>query len=214
MPDCDERGGGRQAVGEARRRPRSRRTTGTSRPSLRCIHTAVAGNGVSPVIVAHTIMSSCSAGMPADSSAPRAASTARSEVCTPSSAKWRASMPVRSRIHSSLVSTMASNQLLGTSRGGSAEPTPAMVAYRVTAPRISDRGSRCRRRTCGDGARSRAGERAAAASGEPTATAVASGTTRFASFVSTSPGPGLQERVAPAAASARAHASQRTGETT
>jgi hypothetical protein len=39
---------------------------------------------------------------------------------------------VRSRIHSSDVSTMLSNQVFGTTRGGSAEPTPVMVAFRVT----------------------------------------------------------------------------------
>ena len=108
-------------------------------PSFSCTHTAVAGKTVSPVIVATMIMSSCSGETPAASIAARAASTARSDVWVPSSAKCRASMPVRSRIHSSLVSTKVSNQLLGTSRGGSAEPTPAMVAYRVTAPRIPRR---------------------------------------------------------------------------
>ncbi len=49
-------------------------------------------------------------------------------MTTPSSAKWRASMPVRSRIHSSFVSTMDSNHVLGTSFGGRYEPTPVMAA--------------------------------------------------------------------------------------
>ena len=89
---------------------------------------------MSPVVVATTIRSTCSGLMPALASAARPASSARSDVTVPSSAKRRDSMPVRSRIHSSEVSTRSSNQLLGTTRGGSAEPTPVMVAFRVTAP--------------------------------------------------------------------------------
>ena len=55
---------------------------------------------------------------------------------------------------------------------------------------------------------------AAAASGEPTARAVAPGTTRLAMRVSTSPGPPSRNVSAPAAARACASSSQRTGETT
>ena len=69
---------------------------------------------MSPVTVAHTIRSTCAPEMPAVSRARVAASTARSEVTTPSSAKWRASMPVRSRIHASVVSTLSSNHEFGT----------------------------------------------------------------------------------------------------
>ncbi len=61
-----------------------------------------------------------------------AASTTRSDVSTSSSTKWRASMPVRSRIHSSEVSTLSSNHVFGTSRGGREDPTPVMVALLVT----------------------------------------------------------------------------------
>ncbi len=48
----------------------------------------------------------------------RRPSAARSEVVWPSAAKWRRSIPVRERIHSSEVSSVASNSAFGTTRSG------------------------------------------------------------------------------------------------
>ena len=101
-------------------------------PILRCTQTAVEGIGVSPDRVAQTIRSTCSARMPAASSARFAASTARSDAAMSWSAKFRDRMPVRSTIHSSLVSTSDSKYELGIRLFGRNEPTPAMVACRVT----------------------------------------------------------------------------------
>ena len=127
MPGLDERGRGRQAVGEpgargvhVERRARRRRASAGPRRRSR-------GTGCRRSRSRTTIMSSCAAEMPAVSSAIRAASTARSEVTTPSSAKWRASMPVRSRIHSSVVSTLR------------------------LEPRVRDEAGRKRRADAGDG---------------------------------------------------------------
>src|SRR5687767_6765900 len=70
-------------------------------------------------VVVPTTMKSMSSGVsPARSIALRAASTARSEVATPGSTIWRSRMPVRCRIHSSLVSTMRSRSALVSTRGG------------------------------------------------------------------------------------------------
>ena len=207
-------------------------------PSLRWVHTAVEGKGISPVVVATTIMSICSGLTPALSSASRPAASARSDVTVPSSANRRDSMPVRSRIHSSDVSIWVSNQVFGTARGGSADPTPVMVAFRVTrrgyrTPEAVARDRAARRHDEGV-ATSRPGacaasrglrrshrsrpasvpRRALAASGDPTAAARAPGTTRFASFVRTSPGPASRKTSAPAVRNACAHASHRTGDTT
>ena len=148
-------------------------------PSLRWVHTAVEGKGMSPVVVATTIMSICSGLTPALSSASRPAASARSDVTVPSSANRRDSMPVRSRIHSSDVSIWVSNQVFGTARGGSADPTPVMVAFRVTR-----RGYRTPEAVAGDQTSSQARRgrcyepapkpcaASAAASGDPTAVAL------------------------------------------
>jgi len=55
---------------------------------------------------------------PAASSAGRAAATARSEVNSPSAAMRRSRMPVRSTIHSSLVSSRAARSALVSTRAG------------------------------------------------------------------------------------------------
>src|SRR5207342_501596 len=119
---------------------------GQDNPSFCWTNTAVAGNGTSPVTLAQTIRSICSAEIWAVARAILDASTARSDVRVPSSAKRRASIPVRSRIHSSDVSMRDSNHVFGTTRGGSDEPTPVMVACLVTGPRISDARSSARER--------------------------------------------------------------------
>src|SRR5204862_1256106 len=83
------------------------------------------------------------------------------------------------------------------------------VAHR---PSISSGGVAARR----DRTAAHAGDltNPSAASGEPTATASVPGATRLASLVKTSPGPASTNVVAPAPASARAHDSHRTGDTT
>ena len=65
---------------------------------------------------------------------------------------------VRLRIHSSVVSICASNQVLGTRRGGSDEPTPVMVACLLTATEDIGRAARWPPRSGGrDGAPGRVG---------------------------------------------------------
>ena len=87
-------------------------------PMALCTLTAVAGKVWSGVAVA-TISVSMSAPLsPASASAARAAAVARSEVISPSEAKWRRSMPVRVRIHSSEVSRVALNSAFSTTRAG------------------------------------------------------------------------------------------------
>ena len=73
---------------------------------------------MSGVVVA-TMMTSTSAGaMPAAASAARDACSARSDVVSCGAAMWRWRIPVRVRIHSSLVSTRcASSSLVRTFSG-------------------------------------------------------------------------------------------------
>jgi hypothetical protein len=70
------------------------------------MRTAVAGNVRSGVAVAQTIRSTSTGSTPARTRAWRAAAMPRSEVFSSSAAMCRCSMPVRSRIQVSLVSTM------------------------------------------------------------------------------------------------------------
>ena len=96
-------------------------------PSAACTRQATDGNTMSGVVVATMIRSISEVSTFAASSALRAAATA-------SSAKWRLSMPVRVRIHSSLVSmpsraSMAANSPLVTMRFGSALPVPKTREY-------------------------------------------------------------------------------------
>ncbi len=72
----------------------------------------------SAVEVATMIASRSSAASPASVSAVRAARVAMSEVVCPGAAKWRRSIPERDRIHSSEVSSVASNSEFGTTRSG------------------------------------------------------------------------------------------------
>ena len=130
--------------------------------------------------------------------ATRAASTARSEVIDAFVDECRASMPVRSRIHSSVVSTCLEPRV-GTRRGGRTEPTPVMVA----CPGHGRRGYRNR-------ADQAASAGPGSASGPGIAIAAGAGSTRFIIFVSTSPGPASRNVVAPAAARAADRRSPRT----
>ena len=97
-------------------------------PMRCCTRQAVDGKMMSGVVVPSTIRSSSDALTPAASSALCAAVTARSPVVSPSAAIWRSRMPVRVRIHSSLVSTIFSRSALVTTRSGSALPVPVMRA--------------------------------------------------------------------------------------
>ena len=81
----------------------------------------------SGVEVATMIRSTESAGIPAWVSARRAASAPSERVVSPSPAMWRAAIPLRSTIHSSLVSTILLNSALVITRCGRAEPHPAMT---------------------------------------------------------------------------------------
>src|SRR5690554_5712015 len=89
-----------------------------SMPSRACRIQAQLGKTLSGVVVANTIRSMSLASMPAASMALRAACSARSTVVWPGRAIWRCSMPVRSRIHWSEVSTRCSRSLLVTMLSG------------------------------------------------------------------------------------------------
>src|SRR5262245_24126131 len=71
----------------------------------------------------------------AASSARSAAATARSDEACSGAAIRRSRIPVRSRIHSSLVSTMRSKSALVSTRSGTYIPVPAMVAPRMASGR-------------------------------------------------------------------------------
>ena len=87
-------------------------------PRADCTIVAVAGKVRSGVEVASTIASRSSGTSPASASAARAASVAMLAVVSSSAAMWRRSMPERERIHSSVVSSVASNSELGITRAG------------------------------------------------------------------------------------------------
>ncbi len=73
---------------------------------------------MSGVIVATMIRSTCSAVIPAATSARRAASAPMSDVVSSGRAMWRSRMPVRVRIHSLVVSTIFSRSVLLRTRSG------------------------------------------------------------------------------------------------
>ena len=131
--------------------------------------------------------------MPALSSAARAASTERSLVCT-----------------------SALGEVAGLDARAIADPLVVRLDEALE-PGVGHEPRRERAAHPGDGGVARHGAEltaVAAASGDPTASALAPGTTRLAIFVSTSPGPHSRKVVAPAAASACASSYQRTGEIT
>src|SRR5262245_46471157 len=67
------------------------------------------------------------------SSARRAATTARSDEASPAATMRRSWMPVRSRIHSSDVSTIFSRSKLVITPSGTCIPVPTMVAPRTSS---------------------------------------------------------------------------------
>ena len=87
-------------------------------PIAVCTLTAVEGKVWSGVAVARMIASMSAPRRPVSARAARAAAIARSEVASPSAAKWRRSMPVRVRIHSSEVSSVLANSAFSTTRSG------------------------------------------------------------------------------------------------
>src|SRR5436309_8582024 len=84
----------------------------------------------SGVVVATMMWSTASASRPADSSARRAAMSARSDEACSGAAMRRSRMPVRSTIQASEVSTMRSKSAFESTRSGTYMPVPAMVAPR------------------------------------------------------------------------------------
>ena len=95
-------------------------------PRRRCSSTPQLGKIRSGVVVPKAMKSTSSGAMPAASRARRAAFSARSTVVSPSAAMWRRSIPVRVRIHSSVVSTFDSSSRLVTMRSGRYDPVPLM----------------------------------------------------------------------------------------
>src|SRR5262249_55413259 len=76
---------------------------------------------------------------PLAASARRDASSTRSSSFSPVPITRRSRIPVRVRIHSSLVSTRASSSAFGTRRAGTAEPTPSTLTA-ITPPWIERSG--------------------------------------------------------------------------
>src|SRR5690348_7130700 len=114
-------------------------------PRRSWIRHAVAGKMRSGVVVPSTTMSSSNALTPASANACWAARNARSPVVSPSAATRRSRMPVRVRIHSSLVSTIFSRSALVTTRSGSALPVARMRAQvNVQFPSLARKKTRRR----------------------------------------------------------------------
>jgi hypothetical protein len=105
-------------------------------PIFACTNTAHAGNGISGVTVPTMISPSSSALQPAASSAIRAAWAAMSLVASSGAARLREPMPVRSRIHASLVSmpSLVTRSSLVSTSLGRYEPVPRTLVRSMTAP--------------------------------------------------------------------------------
>ncbi len=87
-------------------------------PSAACTRSAVAGKASSGVLVARMIASTSAGSAPASASAARAAAVPMNAAVSCGAAMWRWRMPVRSRIHSSDVSTVRASSSLLTTRSG------------------------------------------------------------------------------------------------
>src|SRR2546430_3971329 len=95
-----------------------------------CTKQAVAGKNMSGVTLASTIKSISVGSVPVSTNNTLAASVAMCEVAVPFSATWRSRMPVRARIHSSLVATIFSRSALVITLGGTQPATPVIFAAR------------------------------------------------------------------------------------
>src|SRR5271169_2809350 len=98
-------------------------------PNRACSNVPTFGNTRSGVVVPTQMRSMSAALTCAAAMARRAACSARSVVVSPSLATWRRSIPVRERIHSSLVSTNFSRSALVSTFSGRKLPVPAMREY-------------------------------------------------------------------------------------
>ena len=72
----------------------------------------------------------------AAASACRAAASPRSTPVSPGEIHRRSRIPVRVRIHSSLVSISSANSALVTVRSGNARPVPRMIDVGIQIPRV------------------------------------------------------------------------------
>src|SRR5277367_961680 len=97
-------------------------------PMRSCTRQAVAGNIMSGVTLARTISSMSAGSVLVFASSALAASVARCELATSLSAMWRSRMPVRLRIHSSLVATTFSRSAFVSTFGGRKPATPVILA--------------------------------------------------------------------------------------
>ena len=95
-------------------------------PSSSASSAAVDGNVMSGVTVATMSRSIEPGSTPADSSACRHAGRAMSVIASSCAAMRRSRMPVRSMIHSSVVSTSVESSALVTTRSGTCEPRPVI----------------------------------------------------------------------------------------
>src|SRR6202035_5448286 len=102
------------------------------RPSRRWMRQAVDGSLVSALHVATMIASGT--GVPPACSASAAARAPIDEAVSPGSTRWRSLIPVRSMIHVSEVSTIASMSALVRTPAGRDEPSDRIWATRAAGP--------------------------------------------------------------------------------
>lgn len=114
-----------------------------SMPSTWATRAAVDGHAESGVAVATTTRSICSGSSPAAARARAPASAASAVVVSAAagSATWRARMPVRAEIHSSLVSKCSARSSLVIRRAGRAAPAPRNPSGISGAGRLSTSSS-------------------------------------------------------------------------
>src|SRR5438132_5813041 len=92
---------------------------------------------MSGVTVATMIRSMSDPSSPACTSACRAAGSARSDIASSSFAIRRSRMPVRSMIHSSVVSTRVSSSWFASTRSGTRQPMPVIEMRLASAVPIN-----------------------------------------------------------------------------
>ncbi len=102
---------------------------GPAIPSRAWTRQAVFGNTWSGVVVPSAMKSISDGRTPAAHMARRAAASARSHVVSLAAARCRRAIPVRLRIHSSVVSTMPSSSELVSTLSGRYAPVPMIFEY-------------------------------------------------------------------------------------